>query len=342
MNVQGASEAYFSPSNVASPLASLPSFPSDLASFPSNLASLPGTLAALPSTLWRLYVDYLWNYDANSWVAHAAYSMRVMAVLLMLPITVLTMLDIASYVIARTLGVIDDTRASTSDKLPPPTIRIHAASRRNTLDQSSESTADSPYASTSASSSPAHDDAGFPSSNPNAPSSSNSGVPSSSHSGLPSSDPSNPFNTTSNSDIASPTPFPPASNALPTEYSFSDDEESLHLPGYEGNLKLSGYGVFSPAASQPGSPVLSRKGLPGSAGGSVGASEGRSLAGSIAGGSAPSTPDGTRSLQLDGVWKGLNGLKALETPDGSRSVQLGDEDGLVFRGKKRGDGEEET
>ncbi|KAI4528504.1 hypothetical protein K525DRAFT_230708 [Schizophyllum commune Loenen D] len=328
MNVQGASEAYFTPSNVASPLASLPSFP-------SNLASLPGTLAALPGTLWRLYVEYLWNYDANSWVAHAAYSMRVMAVLLMLPITVLTMLDIASYVIARTLGVIDDTRASTSDKLPPPTIRIHAASRRNTLDQSSESTADSPYASTSASSSPAHDDAGCPTS---------SADPSSSNSGLPACDSSNPFNPSSNSDIASP--FPPASSALPTEYSFSDDEESLHLPGYEGNLKLSGYGVFSPAASQPGSPVLSRKGLPGSAGGSVNASEGRSLAGSVAGsegrGSVPSTPDGTRSLQLDGVWKGLNGLKALETPDGTRSVQLGDEDGLVFRGKKRGDGEEEA
>ncbi|KAL1660149.1 hypothetical protein GGF50DRAFT_63791 [Schizophyllum commune] len=326
MNVQGASEAYFTPSNVASPLASLPSFP-------SNLASLPGTLAALPGTLWRLYVEYLWNYDANSWVAHAAYSMRVMAVLLMLPITVLTMLDIASYVIARTLGVIDDTRASTSDKLPPPTIRIHAASRRNTLDQSSESTADSPYASTSASSSPAHDDAGCPTS---------SADPSSSNSGLPACDSSNPFNPSSNSDIASPTPFPPASSALPTEYSFSDDEESLHLPGYEGNLKLSGYGVFSPAASQPGSPVLSRKGLPGSAGGSVGASEGRSIAGSIRGDSAPSTPDGTRSLQLDGVWKGLNGLKTLETPDGHRSVQLGDEDGLVFRGKKRGDGEEEA
>ncbi|KAI5889394.1 uncharacterized protein SCHCODRAFT_02634404 [Schizophyllum commune H4-8] len=335
MNVQGASEAYFSPSNVASPLASLPSFA-------SNLASLPGTLASLPGTLWRLYVDYLWNYDANSWVAHAAYSMRVMAVLLMLPITVLTMLDIASYVIARTLGVIDDTRASTSDKLPPPIIRIHAASRRNTLDQSSESTADSPYASTSASSSPAHDIAGFPaSSDPSDPN-----APSSSHSGLPTS--SDPFSNSQpfNSDLASPTPFPPASSALPTEYSFSDDEESLHLPGYEGNLKLSGYGVFSPAASQPGSPVLSRKGLPGSAAGSVGASEGRSLAGSVAGsegrGSVPGTPDGTRSLQLDGVWKGLNGLKALETPDGTRSVQLGDEDGLVFRGKKRGDGEEET
>ncbi|KAL1715801.1 hypothetical protein EV715DRAFT_293782 [Schizophyllum commune] len=320
MNVQGASEAYLQPSGIP---VSLSDLPETVASVSFTLAaSVPSTLAALPGTLWRLYVDYLWNYDANSWVAHAAYSMRVMAVLLMLPITVLTMLDIASYVIARTLGVIDDTRASTSDKLPPPTIRIHAASRRNTLDQSSESTADSPYASTSASSSPAHDDAGFPSSNPN--------LTSSSHSGLPASDSSNPFNPSSNSDIASPTPFPPASSALPTEYSFSDDEESLHLPGYEGNLKLSGYGVFSPAASQPGSPVLSRKGLPGSA------------TGSVRGGSAPGTPDGTRSLQLDGVWKGLNGLKALETPDGSRSVQLGDEDGLVFRGKKRGDGEEEA
>ena len=233
--------------------------------------------------------------------------------------------DIASYVIARTLGVIDDTRASTSDKLPPPTIRIHAASGRNTLDQPSSE--DSPYASTSASSSPANDDARFPSSSAD-PASSNSGLPPSY------SDPSNPFNASSSSDPTSPTPFPPASSALPTEYSFSDDEESLHLPGYEGNLKLSGYGVFSPAASQPGSPVLSRKGLPGSAAGSA--------AGSVRGGSAPGTPDGTRSLQLDGVWKGLNGLNALETPEGARSVQLGDEDGLVFRGKKRGDREGEA
>ncbi|KAL1760626.1 hypothetical protein FB107DRAFT_286842 [Schizophyllum commune] len=317
MNVQGASEAFLEPSNMASPLAGL-------TSFPSTFSSAATTFVALPGTLWRLYVDYLWNYDANSWVAHAAYSMRVMAALLMLPITVLTMLDIASYVIARTLGVIDDTRASTSDKLPPPTIRIHAASRRNTLDQPSSE--DSPYASTSASSSPANDDAGFPSSSAD-PASSNSGLP-------PSSDSSNPFNASNSSGPTSPSPFPPASSALPTEYSFSDDEESLHLPGYEGNLKLSGYGVFSPAASQPGSPVLSRKGLPGSAAGSA--------AGSVRGGSAPGTPDGTRSLQLDGVWKGLNGLNALETPEATRSVQLGDEEGLVFRGKKRGDGEGEA
>ena len=85
MNVQGASEAFLDPSNIASPLAGL-------TSFPSTFSSAATTLAALPGTLWRLYVDYLWNYDANSWVAHAAYSMRVMAVLLMLPITVLTML----------------------------------------------------------------------------------------------------------------------------------------------------------------------------------------------------------------------------------------------------------
>ena len=85
MNVQGASEAFLEPSSMASPLAGL-------TSFPSTFSSAATTLAALPGTLWRLYVDYLWNYDANSWVAHAAYSMRVMAVLLMLPITVLTML----------------------------------------------------------------------------------------------------------------------------------------------------------------------------------------------------------------------------------------------------------
>ncbi|KAL1741847.1 hypothetical protein HDZ31DRAFT_44548 [Schizophyllum fasciatum] len=239
----------------------------------------PAALAALPGTLWRYYVDYLWNYDANSWVAHAAYSMRVMAVLLLLPITILTMLDIASYVIARTLGVIDDTRASTSDKRPaPPIIRVQAASRRNTLDGADSSSADSPYSSASASSSPFPPErSAFPLEDLASPTDASAASSSSSSSPSPSSAP----------------PFPPdldspSAHALPTEYPFAEDEdaEGLHLPGYEGNLKLSGYGVFSPAASQPGSPVLSRKGLPG-------------------------------------------------TPDGVRSRQLGDEDGLVFRGKKR-------
>ncbi|KAK2464230.1 hypothetical protein APHAL10511_003687 [Amanita phalloides] len=40
---------------------------------------------------------------------------RVLAILVALPIVILALLDIASYGIARTLGVIDDVKASTSD-----------------------------------------------------------------------------------------------------------------------------------------------------------------------------------------------------------------------------------
>ncbi|KIP08394.1 hypothetical protein PHLGIDRAFT_117264 [Phlebiopsis gigantea 11061_1 CR5-6] len=69
---------------------------------------------ALPVYLWHLYVDHLWKYDAGSWVGRTASAFRVLALLLIMPLAVLAMLDIASYVIARTLGVIDATKASTS------------------------------------------------------------------------------------------------------------------------------------------------------------------------------------------------------------------------------------
>ncbi|TRM69300.1 hypothetical protein BD626DRAFT_390971 [Schizophyllum amplum] len=189
----------------------------------------PNAMASLPRTLWHYYIDYLWFYDNNSWVAHAAYSCRVMAVLLLLPIIILTLLDIASYVIARTLGVIDDVRASTSDKATvhhsrkPPIIHVHAASRDDTTTGSG-------------------DDRALPA--------------------LDSLDTSHPH----------------------AYYADPESEEDSE------NMKLSGFGVFSPAASQPGSPVLSRKGL----------------------------PDGG-------------------TP-GEKGLQLGDEDGLVFRGKKQREG----
>jgi hypothetical protein len=39
-----------------------------------------------------------------------------LAFLLILPVVILTLLDITSYVIARTLGIVDDVKASTSDQ----------------------------------------------------------------------------------------------------------------------------------------------------------------------------------------------------------------------------------
>ncbi|KAJ7772563.1 hypothetical protein DFH07DRAFT_993187 [Mycena maculata] len=83
----------------------------DIPSFSVNFASFPGVV-------WNFYVQYLWNWTdyPNSWISRIAWSARVLAILLVLPVVILTLLDIASYGIARTLGVIDDVKASTSDK----------------------------------------------------------------------------------------------------------------------------------------------------------------------------------------------------------------------------------
>ncbi|KAI0281042.1 hypothetical protein BGY98DRAFT_960707 [Russula aff. rugulosa BPL654] len=50
------------------------------------------SIFALPSYLWNSYVDYLWNYDSNSWVATVAYAFRIWAILAILPTLVLALL----------------------------------------------------------------------------------------------------------------------------------------------------------------------------------------------------------------------------------------------------------
>jgi len=70
---------------------------------------------ALPQHLWHLYVEYLCNYKPGSWVDSAASTFRILAFLTIAPFVGLTLLDVASYVIARTLGVIETTKASTSE-----------------------------------------------------------------------------------------------------------------------------------------------------------------------------------------------------------------------------------
>ncbi|KIY51051.1 hypothetical protein FISHEDRAFT_71345 [Fistulina hepatica ATCC 64428] len=89
-----------------------------------------------PRRLWELYLEYLVFYEPNSWTAFIARAFRILAIFIIFPIFVFTSLvrskflidldapsdtlvciqDIASYVVARTLGVIDDVKASTSDK----------------------------------------------------------------------------------------------------------------------------------------------------------------------------------------------------------------------------------
>jgi len=72
--------------------------------------------ASLPRQLWLWYLENLWSPPPGSWVRSVAYTFRVLAILLILPFACLTLLDVTSYVIARTLGVIDSTKASTNDK----------------------------------------------------------------------------------------------------------------------------------------------------------------------------------------------------------------------------------
>jgi hypothetical protein len=97
-------------------------------------------IVSLPKLMWRYYLDYLWYYDPGSWVAKIANTAWVLAILVALPIVILALLarnalyslvatltniaitqDTSSYGIARTLGVIDDVKASTSD-----VVSVHA------------------------------------------------------------------------------------------------------------------------------------------------------------------------------------------------------------------------
>ncbi|KAH9892535.1 hypothetical protein C8Q73DRAFT_698458 [Cubamyces lactineus] len=83
------------------------------------LSPPPSTMniASVPHTLWHLYLDHLVYYKSGSWVDSVASTCRVLAFMTILPFILLTLLDVASYVIARTLGVIDETKASTSGEL---------------------------------------------------------------------------------------------------------------------------------------------------------------------------------------------------------------------------------
>ncbi|KAG1836323.1 hypothetical protein DFJ58DRAFT_735058 [Suillus subalutaceus] len=74
------------------------------------------SFSSTPRLVWHAYIEYLWNPHPGSWVSQVAYSFRILAFLLILPVVILTLLDITSYVIARTLGIVDDVKASTSDQ----------------------------------------------------------------------------------------------------------------------------------------------------------------------------------------------------------------------------------
>ncbi|KAH9485113.1 hypothetical protein JR316_0002020 [Psilocybe cubensis] len=176
--------------------------------FTSQVSQIP--ILTIPGTIWAYYLEYLWFYEPDSWVATIAYSCRVLAVLISLPVIILGLLDIASYGIARTLGVVDDVKASTSDKatvhLQTPSIMLNGAI------------------------SPASDSA-F--------SDSDSGVDHNLHNKMRS---------------------PLSDSISEANDGLSSQPPAVFYAG-ESSLKLSGVGVFSPAASLPPSPTLSRRDL---------------------------------------------------------------------------------
>jgi hypothetical protein len=48
--------------------------------------------SSIPGLLWAYYVQNLWNYESSSWVARIAYSCRILAILVSLPIIILGLL----------------------------------------------------------------------------------------------------------------------------------------------------------------------------------------------------------------------------------------------------------
>ncbi|KAF9529207.1 hypothetical protein CPB83DRAFT_852857 [Crepidotus variabilis] len=179
-----------------------------ISDFASQIAQI--SPLSIPGLLWAWYLEYLWNYEGNSWVARTAYTFRVLAVLICLPFVIFGLLDIASYIVARTLGVVDVVKASTSDKAtvhgttdaPQVQIQIQDDSSTTSLENSLYSQSDR-----------------------------NSGIDHNIHN-------------LSQSSLAS-----------------SSHGNGSSFYGENGNLRLAGVGVFSPMASQPPSPTLSRQQL---------------------------------------------------------------------------------
>lgn len=65
----------------------------NMSSYASSLTSrVSVSPLTVPTLVWECYLEYLWFYEPSSWVARTAYGFRVLAFLLVFPITVLTLL----------------------------------------------------------------------------------------------------------------------------------------------------------------------------------------------------------------------------------------------------------
>nr|GAT44642.1 predicted protein [Mycena chlorophos] len=201
-------------------------------------------IASVPALLWRFYVESLWRWrdHPSSWVSHIASLCRILAILLIIPVLVLILLDIASYGIARTLGVIDLTDASTSDK---KTIHAIASKRHSRVVVPTITAVPSVHVS---SASPDSASASFPSLHPIS-------IPPTTQNGNSSSSGDHSDST------ATTTP-----NTSPLESTrprgLNVEHPDAYFTSEENSLKLSGVGLFSPAASRPPSPTITRRALP--------------------------------------------------------------------------------
>lgn len=54
--------------------------------------SIEVSSAAVPHVLWQYYLQYLWHFSPDSWVAKVAYTFRVLAIILILPLLILALL----------------------------------------------------------------------------------------------------------------------------------------------------------------------------------------------------------------------------------------------------------
>ena len=49
-------------------------------------------LSSLPHLLWQYYLEYLWFYEPRSWVARIAYTFRVLAFMMIVPVVFIALL----------------------------------------------------------------------------------------------------------------------------------------------------------------------------------------------------------------------------------------------------------
>ncbi|KZT26671.1 hypothetical protein NEOLEDRAFT_1062185 [Neolentinus lepideus HHB14362 ss-1] len=113
---------------------------------------MTANISSFPYVLWNWYIEYLVRYEYSSWVGKTASTFRILAFVAIAPFILLTLLDVTSYVIARTLGVVDVTEVSTSDsdklesmlKDSTPTILLNDESQQ-TLSEDDTGTENSSY-----------------------------------------------------------------------------------------------------------------------------------------------------------------------------------------------------